>query len=167
MVRWRSGFPSMGVRSRWLSKWLGLDLPSARTTTSMPTPFTSRVLVVADQVRFHTRNRFPEVLVDERSHRNNRRTTNLVHRFEQAGASDRVPRGCQLVGVVAFTDQPHVPGGDGVSGFRTQHAVQIPVRMVEVVGAHEPAVVHGVVEKDRKSTRLNSSHVKISYAVFC
>src|SRR5690606_42127259 len=24
-----------------------------------------------------------------------------------------------------------------------------------------------VVEKDRKSTRLNSSHVKISYAVFC
>src|SRR5690606_41012711 len=25
---------------------------------------------------------------------------------------------------------------------------------------------HGVVE-DRKSTRLNSSHVKISYAVFC
>src|SRR5690606_39296427 len=25
----------------------------------------------------------------------------------------------------------------------------------------------GAVEKDRKSTRLNSSHVKISYAVFC
>src|SRR5690606_41508728 len=25
----------------------------------------------------------------------------------------------------------------------------------------------GVAEKDRKSTRLNSSHVKISYAVFC
>src|SRR5690606_41999199 len=24
-----------------------------------------------------------------------------------------------------------------------------------------------VIEKDRKSTRLNSSHVKISYAVFC
>src|SRR5690606_40776250 len=27
-----------------------------------------------------------------------------------------------------------------------------------------PAIVHG---SDRKSTRLNSSHVKISYAVFC
>src|SRR5690606_40103706 len=26
---------------------------------------------------------------------------------------------------------------------------------------------HQVVERDRKSTRLNSSHVKISYAVFC
>src|SRR5690606_39936653 len=25
----------------------------------------------------------------------------------------------------------------------------------------------GVAEEDRKSTRLNSSHVKISYAVFC
>src|SRR5690349_23763171 len=27
--------------------------------------------------------------------------------------------------------------------------------------------VHGVAEEDRKSTRLNSSHVEISYAVFC
>src|SRR5690606_42122814 len=26
---------------------------------------------------------------------------------------------------------------------------------------------HGKVGRDRKSTRLNSSHVKISYAVFC
>src|SRR5207253_10971419 len=26
---------------------------------------------------------------------------------------------------------------------------------------------NGVVERDRKSTRLNSSHVAISYAVFC
>src|SRR5207302_5014685 len=25
----------------------------------------------------------------------------------------------------------------------------------------------GIAQKDRKSTRLNSSHVKISYAVFC
>src|SRR5690606_41632842 len=28
-------------------------------------------------------------------------------------------------------------------------------------------IVVGVTGKDRKSTRLNSSHVKISYAVFC
>src|SRR5690606_40995478 len=28
-------------------------------------------------------------------------------------------------------------------------------------------VVHVVLRGDRKSTRLNSSHVKISYAVFC
>src|SRR5436309_7666549 len=31
-----------------------------------------------------------------------------------------------------------------------------------------PAQIPGLkAEKDRKSTRLNSSHVKISYAVFC
>src|SRR5256885_8895338 len=29
------------------------------------------------------------------------------------------------------------------------------------------AVAHGVAEGDRKSTRLNSSHLVISYAVFC
>src|SRR6266496_5402267 len=33
-------------------------------------------------------------------------------------------------------------------------------------GKHEPAP-HGQMLRDRKSTRLNSSHVEISYAVFC
>src|SRR5436309_5087186 len=28
-------------------------------------------------------------------------------------------------------------------------------------------IADAVIEEDRKSTRLNSSHVKISYAVFC
>src|SRR3712207_8717795 len=43
-----------------------------------------------------------------------------------------------------------------------------PIRIVEphAFAAHE---VHGpaVLEPDRKSTRLNSSHANISYAVFC
>src|SRR5699024_12092593 len=30
-----------------------------------------------------------------------------------------------------------------------------------------PALLIGLVGRDRKSTRLNSSHVSISYAVFC
>src|SRR5690606_42062808 len=30
-----------------------------------------------------------------------------------------------------------------------------------------PAALHTTQHRDRKSTRLNSSHVKISYAVFC
>src|SRR5690606_41478169 len=34
------------------------------------------------------------------------------------------------------------------------------------IRAHDADVVNALVE-DRKSTRLNSSHVKISYAVFC
>src|SRR3989442_11154309 len=33
-------------------------------------------------------------------------------------------------------------------------------------GRHEPAN-HANEDQDRKSTRLNSSHVRISYAVFC
>src|SRR5690606_40415179 len=33
--------------------------------------------------------------------------------------------------------------------------------------ALEAGVINGESTEDRKSTRLNSSHVKISYAVFC
>src|SRR5690606_41528648 len=39
-----------------------------------------------------------------------------------------------------------------------------PTLSVQYYG--EPFIFRGVFE-DRKSTRLNSSHVKISYAVFC
>src|SRR5437868_13103295 len=37
----------------------------------------------------------------------------------------------------------------------------------ELVDDHHLAVLDDVVLVDRKSTRLNSSHVSISYAVFC
>src|SRR5690349_23345978 len=47
-------------------------------------------------------------------------------------------------------------------------------RQVELAADHEHADAHGddadrrgLVQQDRKSTRLNSSHVEISYAVFC
>src|SRR5690606_39624768 len=33
--------------------------------------------------------------------------------------------------------------------------------------AHERGPARSALHRDRKSTRLNSSHVKISYAVFC
>src|SRR5690606_40452976 len=60
---------------------------------------------------------------------------------------------------------------------RLRHGVEPPVRpRVHRAGVQStriqpprqpgPAVVHGAA-RDRKSTRLNSSHVKISYAVFC
>src|SRR5690625_6150019 len=41
---------------------------------------------------------------------------------------------------------------------------------VKVLGTSEPGQVRAMVREellDRKSTRLNSSHVAISYAVFC
>src|SRR5256885_12200662 len=44
-------------------------------------------------------------------------------------------------------------------------------RAVQVVGENRAlvglAIAIGVLEQDRKSTRLNSSHLVISYAVFC
>src|SRR3712207_8125834 len=38
---------------------------------------------------------------------------------------------------------------------------------LEVLAADGHAVVLGQLHEDRKSTRLNSSHANISYAVFC
>src|SRR5690606_41623651 len=51
-----------------------------------------------------------------------------------------------------------------VEGFR-----QLVILRVHVVIELDDIVAHlkAVVVADRKSTRLNSSHVKISYAVFC
>src|SRR5690606_42091838 len=45
----------------------------------------------------------------------------------------------------------------------------IPIHAVHAGGAERRPVdgVYGDGTADRKSTRLNSSHVKISYAVFC
>src|SRR5690606_41270315 len=63
--------------------------------------------------------------------------------------------------------------------FRSREHVVAAVQRDHQVGAEleqprlqEQALLHGVVAdhagvEDRKSTRLNSSHVKISYAVFC
>src|SRR5699024_11664843 len=38
---------------------------------------------------------------------------------------------------------------------------------VEMLGNRRPAQIRVDQQEDRKSTRLNSSHVSISYAVFC
>src|SRR3712207_7791977 len=41
------------------------------------------------------------------------------------------------------------------------------VDLILVVQRHPPGLVHDHLLGDRKSTRLNSSHANISYAVFC
>src|SRR5690606_41354354 len=55
--------------------------------------------------------------------------------------------------------------------FELGNVARLVVRRVEVVDARFEAGIHQrevlVGQGDRKSTRLNSSHVKISYAVFC
>src|SRR5690554_7536938 len=55
-------------------------------------------------------------------------------------------------------------GGSGFRGSRksTPFAAQVAAER-----AGEAAKEYGLKNLDRKSTRLNSSHVRISYAVFC
>src|SRR5690554_7269270 len=64
-----------------------------------------------------------------------------------------------------------------ISEFVKQHYAHIPLeellerRLSDTYGAAMAAwqfmQKRGAEEADRKSTRLNSSHVRISYAVFC
>src|SRR5438876_3737522 len=60
---------------------------------------------------------------------------------------------CELM-IDPTTDGPH-----------TAHTTN-PVPFL-IVGDDAPAVVGSIISSDRKSTRLNSSHPSISYAVFC
>src|SRR5438874_9188141 len=48
----------------------------------------------------------------------------------------------------------------------TQGGLKLLVNVANALEGHV-GIEHGVDEGDRKSTRLNSSHVEISYAVFC
>src|SRR5690606_41426072 len=41
------------------------------------------------------------------------------------------------------------------------------IGLCDLAGEIRPAEPRNEIEQDRKSTRLNSSHVKSSYAVFC
>src|SRR3712207_8427771 len=65
-------------------------------------------------------------------------------RPERAGRSRRVKRAAQLcLNLILAEDERIEPGRDGEE------------------------VPHRLAPRDRKSTRLNSSHANISYAVFC
>src|SRR5256885_4467860 len=58
-----------------------------------------------------------------------------------------------------------VTGPISVAGAKANGAVAVTIHAVEVVTPG--VVVYGAYTEDRKSTRLNSSHLVISYAVFC
>src|SRR5690554_7390446 len=70
------------------------------------------------------------------------------------------------------THHSHWHRGIWKSRGQIQSAVRIPVLFVELLYRSpfhtigKQYVLHPMRE-DRKSTRLNSSHVRISYAVFC
>src|SRR3712207_8632878 len=50
---------------------------------------------------------------------------------------------------------------------RLSHPPATFVQEADKVARRLPAAHRFIVEQDRKSTRLNSSHANISYAVFC
>src|SRR2546422_5012645 len=59
------------------------------------------------------------------------------------------------------------PDRRGPRGDRRPTDESLPGRRLRGAGDREPAQARLRAERDRKSTRLNSSHGYISYAVFC
>src|SRR5437667_8479473 len=52
--------------------------------------------------------------------------------------------------------------------FRSRRVVELPLNeKIDAVRAERKMNAPVVMTRDRKSTRLNSSHITISYAVFC
>src|SRR5207253_3697373 len=70
-----------------------------------------------------------------------------------------MPPDASVVGIVPANLRPG-------SGNPASSSVMAQVT-VNVIGSFLIAVWHREEDRDRKSTRLNSSHVAISYAVFC
>src|SRR5699024_12855341 len=62
-------------------------------------------------------------------------------------------------------EQPEVPAVSSLEELR--EALTRAIAAVEQPPAFDVSALSDQEELDRKSTRLNSSHVSISYAVFC
>src|SRR6266498_1429367 len=83
-----------------------------------------------------------------------------------AALADSRPRRAGDPVLVGQVDLPRVLDGDDLGARPDEEARAVQRRRLPARGA--AADHHGLaVLQDRKSTRLNSSHVRISYAVFC
>src|SRR3712207_7022808 len=82
----------------------------------------------------------------------------------------RPPRSTLFPYTTLFRSEGAGAGGAGVldrhAGGRDSSAAAV-LELDEVVGEGGAGVASSAVDLDRKSTRLNSSHANISYAVFC
>src|SRR3712207_9238994 len=74
---------------------------------------------------------------------------------------ERVERCCEQVAVLNLESEWPRKGPPRIVGDRTVRRLVLPLRL----GQQRSAVTNDCLEKDRKSTRLNSSHANISYAV--
>src|SRR5690625_5538009 len=86
-----------------------------------------------------------------------------------------IPKPCDAIVAAALDDLKMIVAGRQTSGVRNFYG-QFPIIGTGVLPVHH-SLSHGIraidigkhnsAVGDRKSTRLNSSHVAISYAVFC
>src|SRR5207253_8700550 len=89
-----------------------------------------------------------------------------LHSFPTRRSSDLLVNRHQAVFVL---DREHIVVPDHLQG-RDEVGPEVPAMAVADGAKKErpvPLVAVGLGIEDRKSTRLNSSHVAISYAVFC
>src|SRR5438034_1870522 len=79
----------------------------------------------------------------------------------------RPPRSTLFPYTTLFRSQSHRRvGAHGEQGLPAHRVVRDARRQHPTGGSRRAAVEH-LTDQDRKSTRLNSSHTVISYAVFC
>src|SRR5690625_3756273 len=63
--------------------------------------------------------------------------------------------------------RPHSEGVRKIQFLESDHLSDGVAQYVAIILQLEVALYRALRQRDRKSTRLNSSHVAISYAVFC
>src|SRR5690606_40051249 len=75
---------------------------------------------------------------------------------------------------ICWVPQVHIGGfnpqiycGPSKSYKRIDAQNSVSLKSMKVIGEAGSSLANTLKTEDRKSTRLNSSHVKISYAVFC
>src|SRR5688572_32484897 len=86
--------------------------------------------------------------------------------FPRRRSSDLADRGDRLQETIAPFSV--IPAEAGTQGVLTDGVRRLRHLRVEAGVQHVPGADRGHAEsEDRKSTRLNSSHSQISYAVFC
>src|SRR6266568_5836331 len=67
----------------------------------------------------------------------------------------------------AWSESTHTTPGPQCPGHLGDRDVEVPQEADELSARSAPSVIDSLKRRDRKSTRLNSSHSSISYAVFC
>src|SRR5690625_6593330 len=90
------------------------------------------------------------------------------HRAGHAGVHGHERRDAAASAVHAEHERLHGDGiWPGAPAGRSHHGDHVPRDRTDLRSLRGEAAGPGRLHADRKSTRLNSSHVAISYAVFC